>query len=688
MKQAIDQFANGDSEAKKFFANSFYVLTSLGLGNSDPLDKALGSAIAFGRKYQNGSVGLNIVKAAYEQPKLLESLQDNSDLNVEHRKGIILMAEKFPGKVELTGRLIGQIRSIQAKSLKDRTPNLLDETIARFERFVENCPNIQITPTLIDLYRKDSDAFLGRLEQFAKDFPDVQITMDHMSFFTDENAFEAMQEFVKSAEDEPDAEKLLKLMRFCIKNSRLSEKVWKFAKDFPEMQITPRMVELYSSDGDAFKKAHEFVKNCPAVKITPGLMELCKDAKTLERLKQFAKDFHEVRITSSLMELSKNEVKFAVARLFIKKFPNVNVLMTAELVDLSLDHKYKDAFAAVHQLAKVHHNVQMSAELVELYEKNPSAFENLQQFAKAHDDVKITPAVVTLFAREPGITEKIASIGTVDYAYESFAEQKGEETDVALNYENTSYRHETVRLAVGNLFAAGEVDDARIAGFLKHESALGSFIGDGHRKEMPAMVLPNDVRVVSNEDREKFYKEIGKLDGGNDNQFQIDYLKYLVGQFKKAYGSRARNAFYVYMQNFTGPGNSMVCIGTLANRCTIPDFTFTGVNLSVSQATRRLTMVMDENFNATYDVVYDMSLRKENAALVEEFKVRGEYPQWYDGNAVIVATARVHIPAAYNPDASDPYDQRGQKGKQETHTSVIASYPPKPAQSSGTEEPA
>jgi hypothetical protein len=372
-------------------------------------------------------------------------------------------------------------------------------------------------------------------------------------------------------------------------------------------------------------------------------------------------------------------VKFAEVREFIEKFKGVSVHVTAELVGLCSNPEYGDAFEAVYQLAKNHSNVQMSAELVELCKENPSAFKNLQKFAKVNPNVKITPAIVTLFAREPGITGKIASMGAVNCTYESFAEQKGEGAEMVLNYGCAGYEHDVVCSAANALFAADDVTDDMAKKFLKHGNKLGLFFTDGlTRSEIPNMILPKNVCVIGNgkKDREKFYKEIGKTYIGNEDEFRRDYLRYLAGKFIQAYGENAKNAFYVYMQNFTGSGNSISCISLLTNRYTVPDFRREGVDLLEQWAPRPVTMVMDENFNATYDVVCDMSWTREIADSIEEKKVEKFYPEWYDENAVMVATVRTHIPAAHNPGVSDSYDQRGQKGKQETHMSFIASHPP------------
>jgi hypothetical protein len=779
MEQLINLPADNDDDcdAEEIFANSFYVLTSLGLDNANFFDGALEQVMALSGKHPEVGVTSGAIRAAHKRPELLQFLLDldhspessggdtqkpqkfpknfldgleaianDPEFKIEHLEGIILTAKNFPNlqitpelvkschenpdafrilenfakdHSDLTTKMSARIQSALVKLcfenseafhtlekfIKDHSGlmtkmsapaqfaliNLCCENPGAFhtlEKFIKDHSglmtkmSIPAQSALVNLCRDNLEAF-ERLSKFFDKCPNVHPTVQLVNLSSNENVFGKMQEFVESVGNDLDASKLLELMIFSVNKPHLSVDIWGFAKDFPERKVVPEMVELYSIYRGAFKKAYEFVGAHPNVQMSPSLMKLSDNTDAFERFGKFAKEFPKAQMTSSLVELLKNEVKFGVARQLTKKFKKINVLMTEELVDLSLDHKYGDAFVAVHQFAEGCPNVRMSAELVKLCKENPDAFKNLQQFAKVNSNVKITPAVVTLFAKEPDITKKIASMGTVDYAYECFAEQRGEETNMILSYETPAHKHDVVRPAVDALFADGEVNDARIAEFMRYGDALGYFFKDGLRCEIPAMVLPNDVRVVSKKDRGSFYEAIGKKDSGGEYQFQKDYLEYLVGQFKKAYGKNAKNAFYVYMQNFTGSGNSMSCIALLANRCNVPDLDSIGVGSLTQCADRRITVTMDENFNATYDVVFDMSWRKEHADYIKQCRSNGTYPQWYDENAVMVTTVRAYIPAAHNSDASDPYDQRGQNGRQETHTSVIVSRPPKPAHSPG-----
>jgi hypothetical protein len=218
------------------------------------------------------------------------------------------------------------------------------------------------------------------------------------------------------------------------------------------------------------------------------------------------------------------------------------------------------------------------------------------------------------------------------------------------------------------------------------------------------MHLPGGVRVVSNgvvsngNEWGEFLEAIGKKmtdyvgdDAAVNQQIRAAYLKYIVGKFRDAYGDRAKDAFYVYMQNFTGSGNLTSAIALLplhcdANNPNIPSGGAFGGALE--KASRHIAMTMDENFNATYDIVYDSS--ESTVRLLDEEYIRenmGQLPPRYSGNSVMVTAIRSYIPAAYNPEAADPWDQRGQRGKQETHCSFIVSHGNSPAAGGPASQP-
>jgi hypothetical protein len=172
------------------------------------------------------------------------------------------------------------------------------------------------------------------------------------------------------------------------------------------------------------------------------------------------------------------------------------------------------------------------------------------------------------------------------------------------------------------------------------------------------------------------------------------YIKYILNQFKKAYGDRALQAFYVYMQNFTGSGNTshgLVALGSIIQvQENSSNFTIASNGIN-SYGERYVTMTMDENFNVTYHVVADITPKRYKELLLDDERRNNNQLELIDikdpnllfdlnENGVAVVVIHSYIPAAYNPNGTnwyEQYDQRPNKGKQETNMSIIISNLPK-----------
>ncbi|MDR1255311.1 MAG: hypothetical protein LBJ94_00045 [Puniceicoccales bacterium] len=299
----------------------------------------------------------------------------------------------------------------------------------------------------------------------------------------------------------------------------------------------------------------------------------------------------------------------------------------------------------------------------------------LSKFAQKFPQRAITPADITLATRRPDLTERFISSGKIDLFHASFSE-KADHQGLALECSQSSYNHGMLCSLVNEeLFS--DINDVAMGAIEKLQGEYNGhyFIKDGiGRCSIPNMHLPNGVEVIGNGDGgDRYCQETGagEYDGAN-------YTRYLLGKFKEAYGEKALAAFYVYLQNFTGSGNLVSCIALAPLRFGRDNLVPFFGNL-MNQAARSVTMRMDENFNATYDIVYDMST-SECSDYINSHAAGFEMPPEYSKNSTIVAVASSTIPAAYDPNGANVYEQHKQykqhedNGRQETYLSFIASF--------------
>jgi hypothetical protein len=360
-------------------------------------------------------------------------------------------------------------------------------------------------------------------------------------------------------------------------------------------------------------------------------------------------------------------------------------------------------------------------EISKLFEEK-GAYEN---FAKAFPDRKMTPAEVTLIKQRPDLAAKVIQNGRMNDVSRQFFTQNDSGTIgasenpliLALNCNLGDFddkRRLFCNAINENLFSEDDpTQDAAVDALLAQDWHF--FIKDGlNRLEIPNMTLPGEISVSGNGKcghnphikgyfQEIYGDPIVERETGRKVKFykgdrecvydKKEYLKYLLGKFKKAYGDKALQAFYVYMQNFTGSGNTshgaaafMVIVGeNLSNLYAV----INGTNL---HGERHVTMTMDENFNATYDIIFDImpetykellrnDERRKNTSGLEGIDMNDPHLIFnFDANEVVVVAIHSYIPAAHNTDGADlyeQYDQRPNRGKQETNMSIIVSSPPK-----------
>ncbi|MDR2720899.1 MAG: hypothetical protein LBB15_01245 [Puniceicoccales bacterium] len=453
---------------------------------------------------------------------------------------------------------------------------------------------------------------------------------------------ERLQKLVYFARQNPNTE-LTKLIRLCIENPEASDQALRFAKQYPNVDVI-ELAELYANSPDDAKKvedfARNFVKTCcvPSIEISLKMAQLYEKDKTA--FLPCAKTISEAcktKITPQLIQA-------------LMKLPDKPTADTGET--------------------------------------KGTVIARFKKFAKQCPNVEVTPAVVALIFDRPDIADKIIENG-INYSRQIFS-NGGNDSGLGVQHGYKSYSdrvHDSLRNAMDGLFS--EDNDAAVEEFLGSGGPFSSlyFKIDGiGRCEIPDMNLPNGVRVAGNRNGgEEFLRETEASQYTEKN-----YLKYVTEKFKAAYGDGAKDAFYVYLQNFTASGNTVPFAAGFRLHCpelleemwpsskNSESFSALFMNALINHADRHVEMAMDENFNATYNILYDMPRRAESrenfGSLIAAMKgVNVDPPPWYGGNAALVASVRSYIPAAHNPNASDPWDQRGQHDKQETYTAFILS---------------
>ncbi|MDR0679933.1 MAG: hypothetical protein LBF42_02765 [Puniceicoccales bacterium] len=328
-----------------------------------------------------------------------------------------------------------------------------------------------------------------------------------------------------------------------------------------------------------------------------------------------------------------------------------------------------------------------------------------KNFAVAFPDRKMTLADATLIGERPDLAAKVIQNGRMEnVSCQSFArDESGSIGDLEhplilslnCNLDNFAVRVAQFCSTMNESLFSEDVPTQDAAVDILLTQIWHYFIKDGiNRREIPDMNLPRKVKVVGNMNGIPDIPDVLKKTEDGDQNKKM-YIKYILNQFKKAYGDRALQAFYVYMQNFTGSGNTSHGLAAIQNITRVQenssDLTIASNGIN-SYGERYVTMTMDENFNVTYHVVEDITPKEYKELLLnDERRNNNNQLKLIDikdpnllfdlsENGVAVVVIHSYIPAAHNPDGAnlyDQYDQRPNKGKQETNMSIIVSNPPK-----------
>ncbi|MDR2628863.1 MAG: hypothetical protein LBC30_02650, partial [Puniceicoccales bacterium] len=266
---------------------------------------------------------------------------------------------------------------------------------------------------------------------------------------------------------------------------------------------------------------------------------------------------------------------------------------------------------------------------------------------------KITPELIAFCKDFP---EQAQALG----ARQDLRRTSFQGTDVSngltLTCNDSKYNPDVLNFITQELFE-GEDRYTNIANFLKNPAVTSiyfCFYIDGiQRCEMPHIVLPNGVEILSNFGGTKsseYCKSTGKP------YDQAAYLKYMLDQFKTAYGStdEAVKAFKVLVQNFTGSGNTFAEIrSSIFNEKTRvmnddqKSSLFSSIVLFVDNTLQKYKsqpmMRMDEGFNIGLSI--SACISDEGIQQFNEMKVPNcSFPQ----DTIFGITINSYIPAAIN----------------------------------------
>jgi inhibitor of KinA sporulation pathway (predicted exonuclease) len=486
-----------------------------------------------------------------------------------------------------------------------------------------------------------------------------------------------------------------------------------FTRQFPKIDLAAELVRMHWDFTDEnLQNLRRFTEQFPKINLTTGLIGMCKDLtdEKLQNLKRFTEQFPNTVVTDELMRLcftKLSDVQKACA--FALEHKNIDVVelirlhvsdpekadklevfadvfkkeeATLRMLQLCIDHGGE--FLKAQDFVTEHSNVKLTSQLVQLCvddaRDGTNKLERLKQFAEKYPNIEVTPAIISTVSIRPDLADTLVANG-VDFSYET-SSNGTDRYGFTQSYGDSGYTgfvHEEVRNCVNEWFTK---DSSEAAKALLGMGKTFFFVDGINRGGIPDICLPNGVRIVGNTfDVEfvRFFKELGIERGSTTEDSRAIYLEYIIDQFKEAYGDKARDAFYVYLQNYTGSGNLFTGAPFVPMKA---NYSSNDFGPSVSNASRDVAMTMDEDFNATYDIVYDMSdsitkLLSQN---------RYSLPPWYNENTTMVVSAHGYIPAVRNL-GSDPLDQRGQRSKQETNVSFIVSHgtpPPKEPESPGT----
>ncbi|MDR2432554.1 MAG: hypothetical protein LBD34_02260 [Puniceicoccales bacterium] len=239
-----------------------------------------------------------------------------------------------------------------------------------------------------------------------------------------------------------------------------------------------------------------------------------------------------------------------------------------------------------------------------------------------------------------------------------------------LMYGDKCYNPAILDLINPELFE-GDDQDTRIKSFLANQTVTSNyFCKDGiDRYDFPHIILPNGVEILSifGRNNSEYCKSTGK-------PFSRDeYLKYILGQFKEAYGStdEAVKAFRVFVQNFTGSGNTLGGIviklvngDGAASRKVDQENRFKLMCEILNNHRSQPTMRMDKGFNIDLNITACIPDKES----IQKFNEINSFS--FDKNTISGIAISSHIPAVIN----ETMDQRGQQGKQTTTLGTIESF--------------
>jgi hypothetical protein len=301
---------------------------------------------------------------------------------------------------------------------------------------------------------------------------------------------------------------------------------------------------------------------------------------------------------------------------------------------------------------------------------SPSALA-LHALVQKFPDNGITPNLIVLCKNFP--EEALALAKGQDFQMTQFTATNDKDGGLLLMYNARSYKPEILDLITPNLFEEGPDRDAAIGKLLASKEFQSNLVcGDGiQRQDIPHITLPNGVKILSNrgESNSEYCEEMGKP------YDQAKYLKYMLDKFKAAYGTtdEAIKAFKVFVQNFTGSGNTLEAIATKIynNMPENSQLMMRAMNLLGAfrgQENYVHATQMDKDFGIRLNIIVCASKEGEIETLNQR-TISG--PRLSKGDMFAI-TISSYIPAARNA----TMDQRGQRGAQTTHFTMMHSFQP------------
>jgi hypothetical protein len=398
-----------------------------------------------------------------------------------------------------------------------------------------------------------------------------------------------------------------------------------------------------------------------------------------------------------ILDVYSKELKTFLKSFLPKGCSNISVLKddsrctkTFELLDLiDLTHD-------VRKFKQIFPNISLTSADVALIKARGGRVSNLiNKFGQKFPDWTMTSADFALFLHRPDLVEKIIKNGKISAEYhihwQKSENARGAEEGFLLSCQDSGFKYAELSAKVNSdLFSEDETAkiNARENLFTAVQQHSAIFRGDFiQRGQNLAVHLPNGVVVESSvEWRAANPREPAE-------EVHRDYLCYVLDKFHGAYGDEAPAAFLVFMQNLTGTENLATGLPFTFRRFerSWPSFlgngTFFGALLC--KARRSLMITMDNEFNMTGDLIYDMPARSNGSAVPDDNDIIAQasiygagLPEGYDPNGesnVIAIGARFCVPARCHESETDlakRWEQPREDGaeNQDTYLRFIASW--------------